>query len=202
VPVLRDETADAKGIASVSGCTVIVNGAPGTGKTTLARRLAQDLALPLISKDDIKERLFDHLGWQDRAWSIKLGGASFELLFYFVESQLAAGRSLVVETAFIPRFHTPRFLELIDRYDFQPVQVLCAADVEVLFERFTGRTATGERHPGHVDHLATFEQFAQVVQGDKYGRLEIGGPLIEVDTTDLERVNYVELLRQVRALLQ
>jgi predicted kinase len=150
---------------------VIVNGAPGTGKTTLARRLAQDLALPLISKDDIKEILFDHLGWRDRAWSMKLGGASFELLFYFVESQLAAGQSLVVETAFIPRFSTPRFLALRERYDFRPIQVLCTANVEVLFARFTGRTATGERHPGHVDHLATYDQFDEVLQRGKYGRV-------------------------------
>jgi len=36
----------------------------GTGKTTLARRRAADLELPLIKDkiDDIKERLFDQLG--------------------------------------------------------------------------------------------------------------------------------------------
>ncbi len=60
---------------------VIINGAPGAGKTTLGRRLAKDLELPFLSKDDIKECLFGALGWSDRAWSMKLGRASVELLF-------------------------------------------------------------------------------------------------------------------------
>jgi predicted kinase len=36
---------------------VLVNGLPGSGKTTLARRLSAALEVPLISKDEIKESL-------------------------------------------------------------------------------------------------------------------------------------------------
>ena len=57
----------------------IVTGPPGAGKSTLAEYLARELCLPLISKDGIKEILFDTLGWHDREWSKKLGHASFEL---------------------------------------------------------------------------------------------------------------------------
>lgn len=46
---------------------ILVNGLPATGKTTLARRIATDLRLPLLAKDAIKETLFDTLGWSDRA---------------------------------------------------------------------------------------------------------------------------------------
>ncbi len=69
----------------------------------------RELDLPLVSKDTIKEILFDTLGWRDREWSKKLGHASFELLFHFVESHLGAHRSLVVETAFIQVPHNPVF---------------------------------------------------------------------------------------------
>jgi predicted kinase len=61
---------------------VIVSGPPCSGKTTLARWLAKELALPLIAKDNIKELLFDHLGWSDRAWSKKLGRATYPLIYY------------------------------------------------------------------------------------------------------------------------
>lgn len=40
---------------------VLVNGAPGSGKTTLASPLGRMLGLPLIAKDTIKEAMADVL---------------------------------------------------------------------------------------------------------------------------------------------
>jgi len=50
---------------------VVVSGAPGAGKSTLAGPLAERLGLPLIGKDHIKETLFDHIPAQAEraAWS-------------------------------------------------------------------------------------------------------------------------------------
>src|SRR4029453_4876249 len=41
---------------------VVISGLPGSGKTTLARRLAPNLGLPLIDKDDILDGLFESKG--------------------------------------------------------------------------------------------------------------------------------------------
>jgi predicted kinase len=180
---------------------VIVTGPPGAGKSTLAEHLARELGLPLISRDDIKEILFDTLGWSDREWSKKLGQASFELLFHILESHLVAQSSLIVETAFIPVFHTARFLELKERYSFRPIQVHCTADDAVLFERFQARVASGERHPGHVDHLATYERFVETLQTGRYDVLEIGGSLLQVDSTDWAKVDYKGLTETIRSIL-
>ena len=118
---------------------VIVTGPPGAGKTGLGKRLARELDLPFISKDDIKELLFETLGWEDRESSKKLGQASFELLFHFLECHVAAAKSLVVETAFIPEFYNARFSELQEKYGFEPVQIVCSAREEVLYKRFADR---------------------------------------------------------------
>lgn len=180
---------------------VIVTGPPGAGKSTLTEHLARELGLPLISKDGIKEILFDTLGWHDREWSKKLGRASFELLFHFLESHLESQSSLIAETAFIPKFHTARLLELKERYGFRPIQVYCTADDAVLFERFQARVASGERHPGHVDHLATYERFVETLREGKYDVLEIGGSLLQVDTTDWTKVDLKALVEDIRSIL-
>ncbi len=176
---------------------VIVTGPPGAGKTVLGRRLSEELSLPFIGKDDIKEILFETLGWKDRQWSIRLGAASFEILFHVLERQLAAGKSAVVETAFIPQYHTARFLGLQEAYGFEPVQILCTVDDQLLFQRFTRRIEAGERHPGHADHLTPYDQFAELLRERNYDALDIGGSLLEVDTTDFDAVDVEGLVQAI-----
>jgi dephospho-CoA kinase len=50
---------------------VVVSGAPGAGKSTLAVPLARALGFPLVSKDVIKESLFDSLGQVDARVSLQ-----------------------------------------------------------------------------------------------------------------------------------
>jgi predicted kinase len=54
---------------------LVVTGAPATGKSTIATRLATTLGWPLLAKDDLKEALFDVLGTGDRQWSRRLSDA-------------------------------------------------------------------------------------------------------------------------------
>lgn len=65
---------------------VLVNGAPASGKSTLAARLARELALPLIAKDALKEVLFDTLGAPDHARSRELSAASYDLIYAVIGS--------------------------------------------------------------------------------------------------------------------
>lgn len=55
---------------------IIFTGLPGTGKTTLSRHVADSLGIPLIAKDDIKEIMYDEIGWSDKAFSAKLARAT------------------------------------------------------------------------------------------------------------------------------
>ncbi len=179
---------------------ILVSGPPCSGKTTLARWLAQELALPLIAKDDIKESLFDHLGWSDRAWSKQLGRAAYPLIYYFVKTQLAVGRSLIVESNFDSAAATPAFLDLQRTCPFEPFQIQCYADGQVLYQRFKTRSESGARHPGHVDHLS-YDEVRETLLKGKYPKLDIGGTLVEIDTTDFEQMNRADLLKAIRLCL-
>jgi len=176
---------------------IIVSGPPASGKSSLGQRIARTLRLPYVSKDGIKETLFDTLGWKDREWSRSLGAASNALLFYFAEAELAVGRSLVLESNLRSEEATPKIAELASRHDFQPIQVHCLAAGETLVARFRER----KRHPGHGDETL-IEEIAPALRQAKPDILKIGGPIIEVDTTDWSKVDVGALVETIRAAME
>ena len=180
---------------------IIITGAPCTGKTTLARRIAQEFRLPLAAKDDLKESLFESLGWKDRAWSQQLGRATMRLLFYFVESQIAAGRSCIVESNFRADLATQEFRALQQRDNFVPLQIVLKCERAILAQRFRARWHSGARHPGHVDHLSSDEELAAILAGD-YRAMDLGGQVIEIDTTAFGMIDYAELFHAIESKLQ
>jgi predicted kinase len=177
---------------------LIISGPPASGKTTLARRLAADLALPCFTKDDVKEILFDRLGAGDRAWSQRLGAAAMVLLYHLMDVEMAAGRSLLVEANFRPEFANARIRALLDRHAFLPVQIQCRADGPTLLARFLARARSPDRHPGHRDQQNVQELQADLLRG-YYDDLDIGGVTLRIDTTDPGAIDYAGLLATIHA---
>lgn len=177
---------------------IIISGPPCSGKTTLGQRIAKEFRLPLITKDDIKESLFDTLGSKDRKWSKKLGLASYKILYYLADSLLKAGRPFILESNFKAELETEKFLDLKNKYDFFPFQIQCKTNGEILFERFKQRAESGDRHPGHVDHL-NYEELKEVLLKGAHDPLEIGGKVIDIDTTDFKSIDYKSLFNEISA---
>jgi predicted kinase len=177
---------------------VVISGPSCTGKTTLGKRVATDLGLPFVTKDGIKEILFDTLGWSDRAWSRKLGFASIALLYHSIETLLAAGCSCVAESIFRPEYDDERLRALCARCTALPFQIQCIAEGETLWRRWQERTESGERHPGHVER-ASYDEFRPSLLRGRLDPLSLDGPLIELDTTDFAALDYDALVMAVRA---
>ena len=179
---------------------LIVTGRPAAGKTTLANWLSKELKIPLLSKDGIREALFNRLGWKDREWAQLLGKASVDMMFYFAKVQLEVGHSVILDNSFDPAVSDERFRTLKGIYRAKSIQVVCDARNEILFERFKSRFELSVRHPGHGDEtvLNGLSEFL----ADGYSPfLDIGGPVVDVDTSDFTHVNYQETLEQIRFFL-
>ena len=89
---------------------VLVNGLPGSGKTTLARAVAHHLGLPLFSKDVIKEAHADVLGaeragWPQRRWNAAIGAAASETMWALLADSPAGAPACMDESG--PRRETP-----------------------------------------------------------------------------------------------
>jgi predicted kinase len=154
---------------------VLVSGPPGAGKTTIGRPLAAAFDMPFISKDVLKETLFDSLGQvvnDPLESSRRLGGAAMTLLW-----RLAAEcPSAVLEANFRSQSASER--ERIVALCEHPVEVYCRVPPEEAARRYSERGASSDHHEVHVlrslsaDALAEFQAPFNL------------GPVIEVDTTD------------------
>jgi predicted kinase len=178
---------------------IIITGLPATGKTTLGKKIATELNLPFISKDEIKELLFDSLSYTDLDWSKKVGSASYDLLYYLTELFLKSKQSLIIETNFNPKFANQKLADLKNKYDFQPVQIRCFAEGQTLFERFKKRAHSQERHPGHLD-AENLDALQEVLLPGTIEALDIDGPLFDLDTTDLTKLDYQKLIAELKLI--
>lgn len=160
---------------------MVVTGPPASGKTTIAAAIAEELRLPLIAKDLIKERLYDALGVGDREWSMRLGQATYALMSDMLAQELRARRSVVVDANFATHVADAEFAGLHARWPFEALQLHCTAPPEVLLDRYLAR-AQG-RHPGHLDASISGEVAAGVREG-RWAPLALPGRCVEIDTTN------------------
>lgn len=76
---------------------ILVTGIPAAGKSTMAEALAEDLELTVISKDKIKEIMFDDIGFNSREEKVKLGIASMNIMYYMAEQLMKNHQAFILE---------------------------------------------------------------------------------------------------------
>jgi predicted kinase len=168
---------------------VLVSGAPGAGKSTLAGPLAAELGFALLAKDRIKETLAEVLGdgSGELAWSTRLGAASMELLWALAADAPAA----VLEANFWPG--DERLERHLRKLDANAVEVHCACPQAVAMRRYSERRAS--RHAVHAEAHRVVSPDAWA----KWARALGIGELVSVDTST--PVDIARLASEVRAKL-
>lgn len=160
---------------------VVVSGAPGSGKTTLAALLAPALQMPVISKDLVKESLWDSFDPPkgDRQWSRQLGGAAMEVLWALA----AHSPRVLIEANFRP--HSQYEREKLAALGSRIVEVYCWCPPETARQRFENRAADPTHHPAHVDSTLDPELLAEYDQPMGLGSLVRLDTTLPIDVTEL-----------------
>ena len=153
---------------------VLVSGAPGTGKSTLASALGTGLDVPVLLKDQLV-----HGTWRTHGRAMNLGAPGVEPFFRTMELWSELGVSFVAEQTFYRGVSEPDVARRLAPRCFL-VNVHCRS--RHALERFARRMRDdplcGE------ERLRTLLPLAETLQSELRQPLDLGCPLIVVDTDD------------------
>jgi aminoglycoside phosphotransferase family enzyme/predicted kinase len=139
--------ADQSRAAGEGPLLLAVGGLMGTGKSTLARALAESLGLERLATDDIRLELF---GASNRPQGFEQGGYSperraqvYEEMLRRAEARLARGVSVALDATFSTAATREAVRKLAERRKARFLPIICQCPAEVARERIAARRAAG-----------------------------------------------------------
>lgn len=197
---------------------ILVTGIPAAGKSTIAEAMSQRLKLPVISKDAIKELLFDNIGFHSRAEKVNLGIAGMDIMYYAAGQLMKAGQPFILENNF--EYSSEHEIKnLLEKYQYAALTITLTGDYKAIYQRFLERESSPDRHRGHVvndcypekkeNNLKTlkaktisYENFVHGIEQRGFDDFCVGDKQIKVDTTDFSKMNMEELFSQIAAWME
>jgi adenylate kinase family enzyme len=177
---------------------VVVTGRPGSGKTTLAKKLGERLSMPVISRDEIKEGYVNTYGIKHDQLPPNTNGLVSDLFFGLVNEYLARKISVVIEAAFQHHVWEPRMLEILELA--RVWIVLCSANDETAAARHLERGLENpDREFYHGDkRVAHYRKTGEILSAESYAAPRFNVPTIEVSTDGEYLPGISEIVKQIR----
>ena len=164
---------------------VVVTGTAGAGKSTLAASLAAAVGTVLLSKDKLKEALYEVMPTTNPAESLQLSAAAMAVLYELARD---SGSGVVMEANWRVESDVAR-LKALPR---PLVQVYCDVPPMLARRRLVDRVQSQQRHPVHRDAMDPATLASMLEQASEPDEpLPLACPLLRVDTSGTVDVSAV-----------
>ena len=178
---------------------IIVTGRAGAGKTTLSKKLGQQLCMPVISRDEIKEGYVNTYGVKHDQLSPDTDGIVSEFFFDVVCQYLTNKVSVIIEAAFQHKVWEPRMPKILELS--LPLFIVCSIDEEIAAQRHLQRGLADPNREGyHSDkRVSIYRATGEIGTPGPYVAPNFNVPTVYVSTENDYSPNIDEIAHQVRS---
>jgi len=160
---------------------IVITGPPASGKSTLAKLLAQQVHLPVLSRDELKEGYLQTLKQSHSEAGENIGIHIYESFFQIAELFVSKNISVIMEAAFQDKLWKPKLEPLSEKAVIKII--VCKTDFNLIQERFSKRiTSNADRERFHGDASMSKEELEQLTANYQPPKMNI--PTLFVDTTE------------------
>jgi len=186
---------------------IIIAGYAAAGKTTFAKGLMSELAVPYFAKDEVKIALDRNFAVANRNDSKRLSAIAFDAMEFVIERFMEAGQPIIVEANFVMNPNHGGIKEgdalrrLIDKYGYSVLTYIFLGDMPKLYERFAARNVLPSR--GDANKMwgdFTFDDYVEF--STPLGKFNIGGEIVKIDTTDIGSVDFSKYIQVAKSFLE
>tara|TARA_Y100000588_G_scaffold349236_1_gene399471 strand:- start:1266 stop:1934 length:669 start_codon:yes stop_codon:yes gene_type:complete len=177
---------------------IIVTGRPGSGKTSLSKRLAEQLWMPVISRDEIKEGYVNTYGVKHDQLPPDTNGVVSKFFFEIVNQYLAGKISVVIEAAFQHKLWEPKMPKILELGN--PFIVVCSVDGMVAAKRHLQRGLDDpNREFYHGDErVAVYRETGEMLPPDNYSAPDPNVPTVHVSTEGKYSPSIDDIVKRIR----
>lgn len=190
---------------------IIITGIPCTGKTTLSKILQKQLNINVVSKDGIKEILFDKYGFTNLKEKNDLNLKSFEELLKCCFHLIEENENFIVENDFFEEEQI-KFKSLFENKSYTIISILLDGDENVIYERMLERdqNKNSGRHLGHISYESyplkedftykipfSLMQFSEMICNSKIRQFSFG-TTFKFDVTIFSDKLFEDILEKIR----
>jgi predicted kinase len=161
---------------------IVVSGPPGSGKTTLAHKVAGAIGCPAICRDEIKEGMVHAAPRFVPGPGDPLTMRTLDTFFDVLRLLVSRGTTVVAEAAFQDRVWRPALESLADLASLRIVR--CAVAADAAQARITRRANENPLRKAHEDGHRLQDADSWRRSHESFIPISLPVPTIDVDTTD------------------